>query len=94
MLISDLNNLETVQGNEVVGGYKNQTKREKLVSDVRNRARIDVKGRAKVRGNSATAEADALALGPNTTSDSFSDAVVEEGKLSSSSSKSIAGTSH
>lgn len=93
MIISDLNNLETVQGSEVVGGYKNQTKREVLVSDVKNRFRGSIVSNTRVRGNSATAEADALAVGPNTTSDTFSDVVVEKGKLSSSSSKSIAGTS-
>lgn len=94
MIISDLNNLEAVQGNEVFGGYRNVNKSEKLSSNVRNKFKGKIKGKVKIKGNGATAEADAGALGPNTFTDTFTDAYVEEGAYSGSSSKSIAGTNH
>jgi hypothetical protein len=92
MLISDLNNLETVQGNEVVGGYRNVTKKESLSRDIRNSLKNDVNSVVRISGNAADAQADASALGSNTVTNTFTDTTVVQGKGSSSSSVSTSAT--
>ena len=59
MLISDLNNLETVKGNEVVGGFRNVTKNEKLSRDIKTSLKNDIDSDVRIVGNSSDAQADA-----------------------------------
>ncbi|MDY6900279.1 MAG: hypothetical protein SWZ49_19720 [Cyanobacteriota bacterium] len=86
MLISDLNNLETVKGNEVVGGFRDINRDENLSRDIKTSLQSDVKAVVRVDGNVADAQADAGAVGRNTATLSFTDTNVVEGKGSFSSS--------
>lgn len=92
MLISDLNNLETVKGNEVVGGFRNADKKETLSRDIKTSLKNDVNSVVRVSGNAADAQADASALGRNTVTNTYTDTTVVQGKGSYSTSGSTSAT--
>ncbi|MEL6162668.1 MAG: hypothetical protein AAFR37_02510 [Cyanobacteria bacterium J06628_3] len=93
MLISDLNNLETVKGNEVVGGFRNVTKDEKLSRDIKTSLKNDIDSDVRIVGNSSDAQADAAAKGRNTVTNTFTDTGVVQGKGGFSSSGSTSAAS-
>lgn len=92
MLISDLNTLETVKGNEVVGGFRNRNVKEVLERDVKTTLKNKTTSDVDLRGNAANAQADADALGRNTLTDTFTTTTVVQGKGSSSTSGSSSAT--
>lgn len=86
MLISDLNYLNEVssESTDLMGGNYSYHEVFKVYK------RIDAK--SKVRGNIATANADADAYGKNTLTQTFTSSFVDQGYQSNSSSASISAT--
>ena len=92
MLITELNNLETVKGNEVIGGFRDREVKEVLERDVKTTLKNKTKSDVDLIGNAANAQADADALGRNTITDSSTSTTVVQGKGSSSTSISTSAT--
>ncbi len=85
MIISDLNYLQTAEEN-VQGGYQTPSTFQIVVSS------FNLTGKATVSGNSAGAEADSNAYGPNTTTQAITNTVTVAGKSSQSNATSLAAS--
>jgi hypothetical protein len=91
MIISDLHYLEVMdETNSVVGGFISDTGYVNF--DEKFKLFKDIKVKVDIKGNTATAEADADALGKNTVTQSFTKTTVIQGYGSSSQSTSISST--
>ncbi len=92
MNILDLNHIEAVEGNEVVGGYSKYVDFDKDVNiNVNERINIKkkIKSKVKVKGNFAFAEGDADAYGKDTVAEAITYTITDpyySGALSQSTS--------
>lgn len=84
MIISDLNNLEVVDGSGVIGGINNRNDKTilKFKEDVEITKDINVK--SNVKGRTAFGEADAVAYGKNAVAQFFTTSYVDDYEASGS----------
>jgi len=79
MIISDLNHLEVVEGNSIVGGISD--KKVKTVLEFKEKIDIEKKivSKPDIKGHTAFGEADAVAEGKNTLTQFLTEAYAGDG---------------
>jgi hypothetical protein len=90
MIISDLNHLEVVEGNSIVGGIANKFAKTYLefkeIVDIEKK----IVSKPDIKGNVAFGEADAVAEGKNTLTQFITESYAIEGKGSGGTATSVA----
>ncbi|NJL46283.1 MAG: hypothetical protein HC929_00690 [Leptolyngbyaceae cyanobacterium SM2_5_2] len=95
MIISDLNYLQTVDANVEGGYYFGPSSKTIVVADIKENLKINKEfyGKTVVKGNFAGAQANADAVGKNTSTQAITETFVLQGKASSSVATSVSATS-
>lgn len=84
MIISDLNNLEVVEGSGVIGGIANREAKTVLKFKEDVEIYKDIKVKTDVKGRTAFGEADAVAYGKNAVAQFFTTSYVDDYEASGS----------
>jgi hypothetical protein len=90
MIISDLNHLEVVEGNSIVGGITNKKAITILKFEEDVKIKKEIFSKPDIKGNVAFGEADAVAYGKNTLTQFLTEAYSEEGVYSGGNATSVA----
>jgi hypothetical protein len=95
MIISDLNYIEVAGANVEGGYYFGPSSKTLVLAKIREDLKItkDFKGTTVVKGNFAGAQANADAIGKNTSTQAITETFVVQGKASSSVATSVSATS-